>query len=282
MIEIYAFLAAFTIQILAMSVLYPLWFTSRARVQAAMASVPMERIAQLYPDVDLTLAREQFFRRYRAINLGIAVLGLLLLGWLFNSAGRADWDGGSVGAIITAYFVVQLVPLAFVGLLSFKYIKDLKRSLQEPKRKAVLERRGLFDFVSPWAVGAAVLIYFLFAAFILYLRASPFPGFAGLVNLLVVTLLYALHGCIVYTWLYGKKSNPLETHAGRLHSIGLIVKSGVYSCIACVLFLSLILTLQLLELKRWEPFALSVFFVITTLLCSMGQLPPRRQSIQGA
>src|SRR5688500_711643 len=143
------------------------------------------------------------------------------------------------------------MPLALVGLRSFKYIKDIKRSLQEPKRKAVLERRGLFDFMSSWAVGSAVLLYFLFAGFILDLQASPFPGFAGLVNLLVVTLLYALHGGIVYTWLYGKKSNPLETHAGRLHTIGLIVKSGVYSCIACVLFLSLILTLQLLELKRW-------------------------------
>ena len=38
MIEAYAFLAAFPVQILAMSVLYPAWFVRRARAQAA--SIP--------------------------------------------------------------------------------------------------------------------------------------------------------------------------------------------------------------------------------------------------
>jgi hypothetical protein len=65
-----------------MSVLYPARFSKHVRVQAT--SLPAERLAQLYPGVDLDLARERFLTRYRTVNTGIAVLGLLLLSWLFS------------------------------------------------------------------------------------------------------------------------------------------------------------------------------------------------------
>jgi hypothetical protein len=73
MIETYAFLAMFTLQILAMSVLYPAWFIRYCRRQAT--SIPAECLAQLYPGVDVSLARERFLTRYRTLNAGIAVLG---------------------------------------------------------------------------------------------------------------------------------------------------------------------------------------------------------------
>jgi hypothetical protein len=76
--------------------------------------------------------------------------------------------------------------------------------------------------------------------------------------------------------LYGKK-NPLDTHEDRLHTIGLSVKSSVYSCIACVVFLALNFTLVLLDLQRWEPFALSIFLVVCALLASLVVMsPPHR------
>ena len=74
----------------------------------------------------------------------------------------------------------------------------------------------------------------------------------------------------MYATLYGKKPNPLETHAGRMRTIGVVVKSCVYSCIACVVFFSLDLTLGLLGLQKWEPFALSAFLLVTALLSLMG------------
>ena len=74
-----------------------------------------------------------------------------------------------------------------------------------------------------------------------------------------------MNAFVVYTMLYGKKINPLETHADRMHMIGLGVKVCVYSCIAIVVFLSLNFTLVLLDLKRWEPFRAN-FFVICALL----------------
>lgn len=269
MIEAYAFLAAFTVQILAMSVLYPAWFIRYVRAQAAR--LPAERLAQLYPGVDLGRAQERFLTQYRTLTTGVAVLGLLLLGWLFSYMRRPDWDDGPVQILVTAYFfAAQMLPFFLIVWVGVRFNREHKRPLPQGKRTAILQRRGLFDFVSPFVVFLAVLSYLLFAAFTIYLQQHPFLGFAGLINIVAVTLVYALNAFVVYAVLYGKKGNPLETHAGRLHTIGLAVKSSVYSCIVIVAYLSLNFSLRLLDLQRWEPFALSIFFVITALVASMG------------
>jgi hypothetical protein len=276
MIEAYAFLAAFTVQILAMSAVYPAWFIRYCRVLAT--GIPAERLAQMYPDVDLSLAQEQFFTRIRALNAGIAVLGLLLLGWLFSYLRRPDWDDGPVEALVTAYYLLQVfLPLGLVAWVAVRFHKMHGRPLLERKRKALLERRTLFDFVSPSIVLVAVVSYFLFGGFVIYIQQDPFQGFAGpLINIGCITLVYALNAFVVYTMLYGKKANPFETHAGRVHTIGLAVKSSVYSCIVIVAYLSLNFTLGLLDWQRWEPFALSVFFVSVALLSSRGLTAPPR------
>ena len=275
MVEAYAFLAAFTIQVLVMSVLLPAWFIRYVRAQTSRLSA--ERLAQIYPGVDLGHAREGFLTQYRKLIMCIGVLGVLLLGWLSNYMRRPDWDDGTVLILTTVYFLAaQLLPLCLLVWFGVRFNKAYKHSLPEGKRTAVLQRRGLFDFVSPFAVFLAGLSYLLFAAFVIYLRQQPFPGFAGLITLGAVTLVYALNGFVVYTMLYGKNKNPFETHAGRLHTIGLSVKSNVYSCIVIVAYLSLNFTLRLLDLKRWEPFALSVFFVICAMVASMGFAAPFR------
>ena len=92
-----------------------------------------------------------------------------------------------------------------------------------------------------------------------------------------MTLVYAVYAVGIYVVLYGKKS-PLETHAGRLHTIGLAVKGIVYSCIFMVVNLSLNHTLRMLDLKSWEPTAVSISFAIFAILASMGFAAPMRKS----
>lgn len=276
MIEAYAFLAAFTLQVLVMSVLVPAWFIRYIRAQATRFSA--ERLAQLYPGVDIGHAQKRFLTQYRALTTGIAVLGLLLLGWLFSYMRRPDWDDGKMLVLVIVHFLVaHMLPLLLLAWAGVKFNREHKRSSPEAKRTAILQRRGLFDFVSPFAVFLAVLGYFLFAAFVIYIRQDLFPGFAGFVNLGGITLVYAVNAFVVYAMLYGRNRNPLETHAGRLHTIGLAVKSCVYSCIVIVVYLSLNFSLRLLDLKRWEPFALSTFLIICALVASMGFAAPLRK-----
>jgi hypothetical protein len=139
-----------------------------------------------------------------------------------------------------------------------------------------LQPRGLFDFVSPFTVFLAALGYCLFVAYVIYIARNPFPGFAGpLVNIIAMTLIYALSAFAAYRRLYGRKRNPLETHAARVHTISWGVKASVYNCIAAVIALSLNFTLVLLDLQRWEPFGQSLYFAFTALLSFRAFTAPR-------
>jgi MFS family permease len=271
MIEAYAFLAVFTAQILAMSVLYPARLDRHVRAQAT--SFPSERLAQLYPGIDLDRAQDGLLTRYRRVNMGIAVLSLLLLGWLASYLRRPDWIEDPVVILLGVYFLLQMLPLGYVAWLGFRFDKEHKRALPEGKRKAILQRRGRFDFVPPIIVLVAVAGYFLFVALVIYIQPQPSPGFA-LIG--VLALVYALQAFVVYRALYGKKTNLLETHARRMHTIRLTVKVSVYSCVLCAVFFAFTFAFDLLDMKRWMPFATSACLLITSLLCLMGLAAPPR------
>src|SRR5690349_2791620 len=104
----------FALQILATSVMYPAWFIRYLRAQAT--SIPAERLAQLFPGVDLSRAQERLLTRYRALNTGTALLGAALLGWLFGYMRRPDWNDGPVEALVSVFFMAQMVvPVGLIG-----------------------------------------------------------------------------------------------------------------------------------------------------------------------
>jgi hypothetical protein len=273
MIEIHAFLAMFALQILVGSVLAPALFIRR--VQAPVAKFPIKRFAELFPGVDPAQSGQRLATQCRAVNTGIAVLGLLLLSWLFIHMRRPDWADETVVGLLTVYLLAQVSPLAFMGWKAARSMKTLKSSLAHRKRKAVLQRRGLFDFIPPLIVFLAVLSYALFVALVLHIQPHPFPGFGGgPANIIPITLLWAFFAFLVYLCLDGRKRNPMETPADRLYTIGVLVKTFVHTGIGATVFASLTLTLGLLHMQSWEPFAVAVFFVIGLTFTAIG---PRRR-----
>lgn len=276
MIEAYSFLAVFTVQILAMSVLLPAWFIRHLRRKSP--GIPAERIAQLSPGVDPVMMLERRVSRFRAVNTVIAVLGVLLMGWFFRYTQRADWDDGPVEALVGAYFMLQALPLCLIAWLQLRFKKRLlEHSQPDAKRTATLRRRGLLDFVSPFSLLLAGACYLGFVAFVLYIQRQPFPGFAGAgVNIGMITFLYAMEGFCVYRLMYGRKINRLETDADSVRMIGVGVQACIYVCIVSVAFLAINFTLVLRDMQRWEPFAQSVSLVITALLAIMALTAPTR------
>jgi len=254
MIEAYALLAIFTVQILTMSVLIPDRTIRHFRAQAANLSA--EHFAQLFPGADPAKTLERHLTRYRILNLGVTVLGLWLLGWIFNYTQRPDWDFRPVKSLLSLYLVAQM--LAWVSGL-WKHRKLLEQLLGA-KRKATLQRRVLFDFVSPFSIFLAVLAYFLFVAFVIYVEYHPIGNIIG------ITLIYVFQAVFIYRAMHKKKFNPYETHAAREYEIGLGVKVMVYFCIAYVVHKSLKVMLVVLELQRWQPFELSGFAVFIALV----------------
>ena len=279
MIEVYLFLAVFPVQILALSVLYPVRFTRLIRT--ALANMPAERLAEMYPGVDVGQAHERFLTRYRAANTVVAVLGLLLLGWFVRYMRDAGWDEGKVGVLITAYFALQYLPIALIAWFTTRFNKVHRRSSLGGKRKAMLQRRALFDFVSPLTAVLAVLSFFLFVAFCFYVAQDPFPGFAGpFANIGLVTLMYVGLGAVLYWLIYARKADPLQTHADRMRMIGVVVNCYAWTCILIPIFLSVSLASKLWDMNTWGPFAGSLFYLILALLSLPGLIarPPQSEA----
>ena len=280
MFEVYAFLLMFPVQILVLSVVFPAALIRYTRTQAPNLSA--ERCAQLFPGVDLTRSVERFVTRLRVTTLTVAFLGLVLWGWLYNFMTQPGWDQRTVVGLTCGYFGVQAFALLLEFMLSFgTYLKLLKHPPSEGRRKAVLQRRGLFDFVSPFAVGLAILCYFLFAAFMIYLYQRGAPAKTTFAMIGCVTLVYLLDAVTLYVMLYKSRIlNPLETQENRGHWIGLQVKGTIYSCIFIVVFLAIMSVLDLLDQKAWGPFALSTFFIGCSLsfFVSLAAAPRRAQT----
>src|SRR5688572_683332 len=169
MIEMYAFLLMLLVQVLMMSVLFPTALIRYARTQAPR--IPADRLARAFPGVDVSQSIERFATRFRTTTLVVAVLGLVLMGWLFNYMQRPEFNNRIVILLTVALFMAQASTLILEVVLGLSsYAKLLKHPSPEGKRTAVLQRRGLFDFVSPFAVWLAALAYLLFVGFTIYLQ----------------------------------------------------------------------------------------------------------------
>jgi magnesium-transporting ATPase (P-type) len=207
------------------------------------------------------------------------VLGLVLLGWLFSLMRSTGWEVDPVMHLLAWYGVVQMMPFVLVSLIgAWVKRKALMRAPPERKRTASLQRRGLFDVVSPFTVFLAVLAYLLFAAFMITIQQHPIAGFAGYFFLRTITMVCALNAFVVYWLLYGRKRWTLETRAYRAQAVEVQVKIVFYVSIAAIVFISLLTTLRLLNLRGWMPFAMSVYFVIIMLFTSMMLFALRRQA----
>jgi hypothetical protein len=269
-IEAYAFLAAFALQIFIGSFVNPAKLIRYVRGWGA--NFGSERLTQLFPDFNYDIWSRRFATRFRAANVAIALIGLGLLGWLFIITQEPDWVG-EVSNVAVLYFMLQMSPLALLALYAIVHYKLVLAPLLAGKRTASLQRRGLLDFVSRRVVIFAVASYVLFIPFAicvdLYVYGNATLSRYCYNALFAVTLVYALNAFVIYKTLYGRK-NPLVTHEGRAHTIGMTVKSGVYGSIAVVWFIVLMSFFTKLDLDNWRPFALSAFLAVTALLSFVG------------
>ena len=95
MIEAYAFLAAFAVQVLVVSAVNTTRLVKYVRNWSA--NYGSERFAQVYPGVDLERWVGRFVTGYRAANAVIVLVGLVLLGWLFKVVQQPDWPAATTG-----------------------------------------------------------------------------------------------------------------------------------------------------------------------------------------
>ncbi len=250
MIEMYGFIAAFTAQIIFFSVLGPL------RVTGVLRAEIRQFITERAPPVDPAAAArlDRRLRLFGMLGFGTAVIGMLLLVAMIRYMQRPDWTDGPLEAVVPFYFMLQLFPTVLAVVTAGQFHAVLKRSLPQEKRKALLQPRGLFDFVPRFTVALAIVAYCLYIALLLYIEQRPFPHFAGfVVNATMVTAMYGFVALGIYWTMRKMGSSPLQGREERMRSVGVAVKVAVYTCILSVVNISLNMTLILLDEQRWEP-----------------------------
>jgi hypothetical protein len=266
MIEMYGLIAAFTAQIIFFSVLGPLRVTGVLREQIRLF------IAEYAPPIDPEAAAQvdRRLRLLRFLGLATSVVGVALVVGMIRYMLRPDWTDGPLEVIVPAYFGIQVMPTFLAVVTAGAFHGVLKRSLPAQKRKALLQPRGLFDFVSRSAVALAVVVYFLYIALLTYIEQHPFPHFAGLpVNAGLVTAMYAMMAFAIYMTLRKMSSSPLQGREDRVRAVGVAVKVCVYSCIVGVANISVNMLLILLDEQRWEPTFQSLGLILVGVLARM-------------
>jgi hypothetical protein len=148
----------------------------------------------------------------------------------------------------------------------------------QARRKALLERRSVLDFVPLWTVLLAIVSYMAFVAFMFYVARHPFPGYGGaFANIAIVTLMYAFGLFVTHWMVHRKRRDPLQTHAQRMRIIGVVVNCYAWVCVMLPVFVSLTCARQMLGLSSWGPFSMCVFFLALSILSlrTLAGLPRR-------
>jgi len=257
------FYAIFLSQVLLISVYVPRKILSRLR--HVIEKYPPSTYPKLYPvPVDVV---EKGLRTYRIMNLPVLLIGLLLalVGVFSPSEEMLRWDSQSV---LMFYFLLQVCPLMLVERSGFKYFRLMRKANSRTTRKAELHPRRLFDFVSPTLVSMAIFSYIVVILLVLYFIRHPFPGFAGPINIVMITAVNILFAGIVVKNLYGKRGDPHQAHADRLRGIAIAVKMMVLTSIVVNVFLAIVFVLPALNLRDLGDLFQMLFFQLCVVIGS--------------
>jgi hypothetical protein len=257
------FYTLFLSQILTVYVCFPRRILSRVRY--VIKQYPPSTYPKLYP-VPVEVV-ERRLGTYRLMNLGVLVVGLALVlrGLSSPTEEMLNWDSQSVLAI---YFFLQMSPLLILERSVFKYFRLMRGVTPRTVRRAELQPRHLFDFVSPALVGVAIVSYVAIMLLLLYVRQDPFPGFAGDVNFIFITGLNVSMAAVAVRLIYGKKRDPHQAYQDRLKHIALRVRTLVFTCIVANTFLTIMFVLPAFELRRFDDLFEMLYFQVLVLVGS--------------
>lgn len=249
-------------QLFLISYYFPRKITNR--IQYVLDTYPPSEFPKLYPKSIEYYTRKQ--RNYRILNTFILVLGSVLLGIVFSNfpedSQRERWDQ----AIVLGFFIVQFFPLLLLEISSFNIFRHMRKTDSRTTRKAELQPRRLFDFISPTLLGVVVFVYVGFVIFILYFKRFDYPWFGGNLNIVSITGAYLFFSVIAVWNMFGKKLDPYQSHEDRRQQISLIVKQLALISIGMTLYSIFTILAHTFEIRYLGSIFMSIYFQILAVL----------------
>ncbi len=235
----------------------------QGRVKHVFKTYPPEEYPKLYPK-PLEHYRKGLgiYRTLNQIILGIGLIVMFSIAWWDFSRG-----GNIIQEIPFVYWMLQILPILIMEISGFAYFKLMRKADQRTTRKADLQPRRLFDFISPITIGLAVFSNIVCLLFFNSLEPFQF-NFSNdtLIILLSLSLSNFLYIIIIFWNLYGKKLDPHQASKDRIHQIKVTIKSLVYMSIGAAIFLMITKGINVFDLDHWEPTLMSIFLQFTILI----------------
>ena len=169
----------------------------------------------------------------------------------------ANLTGGEISQMIPwAYFMLQMIPLIMLEISEFKSFKSMRLSNTNTTKKATIQPRKLFDFVSPKLLGFAIVVL-LFAFTIVFYRYGFSEKFYTNTGIILATNLF--FAGLIYWNIYGTKMDPYQTNKDRIKVLKVTVTSMTYVSIAVSVFLAVQMLINMFDLDFLEKSIMSVY-----------------------
>ncbi|MFT4652950.1 MAG: hypothetical protein ACI82S_000593 [Patiriisocius sp.] len=250
----YLLYSVFLGQILVLSFYFPKKILGL--IVKSMQQHPPAVYPKLYPIEDKVIkAKLKLFRAFNVLVVTVG-LGILAVSIINGSDDLAGWDDQ---AVLASFLMLQYLPMLYLGIQSLAYLKLMRKKSANEYRSADSRPRNLLDFVSKPFLITAIACYGLCVLTVLYFVQYPFDGFAGLVNILGVSVIYAGLGFGIYQKLYGKKRNPLQTSDDRTIETTVIIKLLVLTSICSSLYLTISLILASMDMRDLSNIIYSLY-----------------------
>jgi len=257
------FYGAGILQILLVSVYVPHHVASRLRY--VFETYPAESYPKLYPfDMATTDTRTRLrgLALYQALNALIAAMGFALLIWLFLSDYRLANEGGDE-IFVMLFFFLQISPQLYVALREAKHLEMLRKAYDNSQRRADLQPRRLVDFVSPWVILLAVVMFVLWLVFYLSGRnpdTQPLSEIIATISgMSIMNICFAIS---MWRALHGIGQNPYMGSDDKRKMAGAICKTLPVVSITASAFLMLTHAADSYALEIIDPVITSIYMQI--------------------
>lgn len=169
-------------------------------------------------------------------------------------------------AIPAVFFMFQYIPLLLLELSEFSYFKQMRHVNTQSTKVATMQRRHLFDFISPALVFSALGLIVLYIGVDIYVNqhihqftfAWNNSTVLRSINIIVMNLIFS---GIIYWNLYGKKLDPHQSQDDRLK----VIKSTIYSLVLISIFASIFMITQEgtddMGLDKYKALMMSIYFL---------------------
>jgi len=226
------------------------------KINKSMAQHPRIDYPKLYPVADNVINTQ--LKTFKLFSFLVVVIGIgiLAISIVNRSEDLIGWDDQ---AVLVCFVMLQYLPILFLGTQGYYYLKLMREQNTSEHRIADLKPRKLLNFVSKPLITTAIISYSFCILTVLYFIKYPFDGFAGLINILGVSGIYAGLSVGIYQKLYGKKRNPLQTSEDRSFETTVVIKLLVLTAICSSLYLGISLILASMDLRDLGNVIYSVY-----------------------